>query len=354
MFFILSGVLIFLYLGTINLRNKKLQSPMFLLAFMWMLYWANLTSADYDNYSRAYEMVSVSGRAFDWSQFGFIIIFRIFTSIGLTYNQTLAILSFVGLSLIWSTINRFSPKPQFATVLYFIYPFLLDIVQVKHFLAMSIVIYCIRFLLCEKNSWRFLLGVIIASSIHIISLIYIPFIFIRKIKHRTLFQLILVYLIIMIPLSYTGFFRILATLFVAEERIGGYFDNRARLGFFIQFFIQGLFFITIHFSRSFLIKNNKNSSYVECIYRLNLYLFVLFPLYVINMTFSRGFRIILIPNYIVYSIVLATIKPKGRTLVIIICLSIVVLMFLYRIYIPHKYSVLVPILSENMIVKYFS
>jgi hypothetical protein len=353
MFYILSGVMIIGYLASSLLRNQSSRYPILLLSCMWVLYWANQTSADYLNYSNLFDLVSITNEGYSTSQVGLVLLFRFLSLFKLNYAQALAILSFLGLSLIWSTIRLYSPKPQFVLILYYIYPFLLDVVQVKHFLAMSIILFSLRYLDMEKGFWKYLVGIVVASFFHIISLVYLPFVFFRRIKYKSLFYFILIYIIITIPLAYTSIFEMIATSIVSDKRIAGYFDNRARLGFFIQFFIQGIFLLTVHASRNFLMLKNRSSSFVDLVYRLNLYLIILFPLYVINMTFTRGFQILLLPNYIVYSIVLATMKPKGRFLLITVFLIIVVLMFIYNIYIPHKYTVLIPILSENMIVNNF-
>lgn len=99
--------------------------------------------------------------------------------------------------------------------------------------------------------------------------------------------------------------------------------------------------------------NNKKLYFVDLVYMLNLYILILFPLYVINMNFSRAFQMLLIPNYIVYSIVYKTMRSKGRPLLLIIFIAIAVLMFVYNIYLPNKESVLIPIFSENIVVNYF-
>lgn len=320
---------------------------------MWVLFWSNQASADYENYFRMYELVSTTGKAYATSQFGLTALFKIFYSFGLSYNQTLAVLSFVGFVLIWSTVRAYSPKPQLVLLLYFIYPFLLNVVQIKQFLAMCLTIYGFKSLESEETTWKYMFCIVLASSIHMISAIFLPFLFIRKVKHEKLFQLLIIYLLISIPLAYTNFFRILATFIVSEARIGIYFDNRAKLGFFIMFIIQGFFLFSIYLSKNFLINKNENLRFVNLVYMLNLYILILFPLYVINMTFSRAFQMLLIPNYIVYSIVYKTMKSKGKPLLLIIFIGIAVLMFLYNIFFLNKESVLIPIFSENMVVNYF-
>ena len=152
MTYLVSGILLFInFIASILKGRGKIFSCM-LLFFMWVLFWGNFDNADYLNYKNLYDYVSYSGTGYSTSQIGLVLIMKLASRIGFEYHHFLMLLSLVGIYLISHTVNRYTDKPQFVFLLYCVYPFLLDIVQVKHFLAMSIIVYSFKYLEHEGTS----------------------------------------------------------------------------------------------------------------------------------------------------------------------------------------------------------
>lgn len=351
MTYLVSGLLLLINLTSSILKGREKIFSFMLLVFMWVLFWANYNNADYLNYKNLYDYVNYTGVGYSTSQFGFVFIMKFASRLGLEYHHFLMIFSLIGLYLISDTVKRYTDKPQLVYLVYFIYPFLLDIVQVKHFLAMSIIVYCFRYLEYEGNlnNIKYLLGILMAVSIHTISIIFIPILFIKNIKISKMYILIIMVLAIGIPLAYTNFFQIYAYRFLDIQRIEAYFLNRARYGFLIQFFIQGVIFLLVYYSKVILEKRKESNKFVELVYRTNLYLIILFPLYIINGTFERGFRIIMILNYIVFSKLYSTSKKNNKGVVLFIIMIFVFALFFYFIFIPYGDTVFFPIFENNLI-----
>src|SRR5665648_248918 len=149
---------------------------MFLLTLMWILYGWNTGNADFINYNIEYNLNAVS--SINYSQeIGFQLLCKLFYALGLEYNKFLIVISIVGLVLITSTVIRYTKNVAFVLAMYFLFPFMDDVVQVRNFLAMSIIIFALRFLI-EKKKWsrtKYIIFVMIAFTFHYIALFYFLF-----------------------------------------------------------------------------------------------------------------------------------------------------------------------------------
>lgn len=353
MTYLISGILLFLNSISSLLKYKGSILKALLLVMMWILFWGNYYNADYFNYELLYNYISNTGEGFETTQLGFSLIMKITSGIGLEYYQFLMAISLLGLYLIASTVKRYTSKPQLVYVLYFIYPFLLDIVQVRHFIAMSIIVFSFRYLVEDRrlNNLRFVLGTLIACSIHYISIIFLPLLLIKRMKTKRLYTLIFIILVVGIPLAYSNIFLILASYIAPIQKLEEYFLNRARYGFVIQYFIQGGILFLVYYSRRFLEKRKGSNAFVDLIYKTNIYLLILFPLYIINGTFERGFRMIMIPNFILFSLVFIKIKRNEKIMILFFLLLFVIALFVFYIFSSYKYTVFFPIFENNLILE---
>jgi len=324
-----------------------------LLVMMWLLFWGNFSNADYLNYLRRYEYILQTGKFPGSGEFGYNLIMKIASGFRFEYYQFLMFVSFLGLFLITSAVKRYTCKPQLVYALYFIYPFLLDIVQVRHFLAMSIIIFCFRYLEKDgiRNDIKFIFGILVAFSIQYISIIFLPLVIIKRLKIKQLYTIIFIFLVVGIPLAYTNIFQIIASYLVPFQHVEHYFLNRARFGFVIAFSIQSIVFIMVYCSKKFLEKYESKNKLISMIYKTNIYLFILFPLYIINGTFGRAFRMIMIPNYVLFSMVFSKINRKEKVPFLTILLIFVVASFMWYIFIPSRYTVFFPIFEKNLLLQ---
>lgn len=160
---------------TISLRHVTYAQLIYFFLFivLLVLFAGNTSNPDYFEYSARYEAAIKS------SNTGYLLylVGFVFKKIGFSFQMFRFFEAFVGLLLLTKTIKRYSDKPAFTLVCYFIYPFLLDVVQVGNFLAYTIVLYCLRYLEEKslKNGVKYTVGIIIASQFHILSFIYLIF-----------------------------------------------------------------------------------------------------------------------------------------------------------------------------------
>ena len=332
-------------------KNIKLLA-LLMITLMWVLYWGSVENADSKNYLLLYNHVLETGRGFFSSELGFVSLIKLAQYFGLDYNQFLMIVSFSGLLLIYRTTSQFFGTDTYIWTLYFIYPFLFDIVQVRHFLAMSVVIYSMGNLLKGKRL-NYVLGILIAFSLQFSSIFFLPFVFVYKMRVRSIWLLSIVIISIGMFFINTSYFQNILGFFININKLTQYFDNRANWGFFVQWIIQLMYLLPIYWIYKKLYKNNIYPVVVEMIYKINIYILMMFPVYMINMTSTRIFRMILILNYIVYAIGFLNLKKNQKYFLFVYILVLTLGMFVYNIVFLSSETVFYPIFHKNLILNSF-
>lgn len=163
---------IFLTIIAFIRRNSNIVYYMLMLLLI-LLMFGNTYNADMNLYIINYENILESSYKGEF-EIGYQLLAKISANLGLSYRQFLLIISILGLGLISSTIKLFTHRISYVLGLYFIYPFIWDVVQIRNFLAMSIIIYGMRYLISEnKNYYKYIVCVLIASTVHMSSLFYL-------------------------------------------------------------------------------------------------------------------------------------------------------------------------------------
>lgn len=346
--YILSMFFIFMHIS-LTLINKNIKYLIFLmLILMWVLYWGSTNNADSDNYLLLYEHVKNVGEGFLTTEIGFLGLVKLSVFFDLSYNQFLLIISFLALSLIYVTIKQYTNNVQYILSLYFIYPFLLDIVQVRHFLAMSIVVYSMNYLEKGKN-FRYIIGILMAFSIQFSSIVFLPFLIIQKMKIRQIWIISIIVIIAGMFFVNTSYIVDIVTLIVSMEKVNSYLSNRAKFGYLVQWAIQILYMIPVYIIYKKLYNNNLNEKIIEIVYKINIYILIMFPIYTINLTSSRVFRMTLILNYIVYAIGFLRLNNKYKYTLFFYILLLTIGMFSIDIFFMRYTEVLYPIFNKNTI-----
>ncbi|MBT1173159.1 EpsG family protein [Bifidobacterium sp. MA2] len=108
---------------------------------------------------------------------GYYLLMKVFSGSGIPFATYKQIIAAIELSLIGSTILKLATNTNVVLALYILYPFCMDVVQMRYTLALSIVIFSFRFLLDNKNKIRnsilFAILIIVASLFHSLSIFYI-------------------------------------------------------------------------------------------------------------------------------------------------------------------------------------
>lgn len=184
-------VLLILYLLVVAIclisgRSKILFVISFL--FAWLLIAGNYDNADYNQYLIRYERgmeVIVD--------FGFSALCTLFSDLGYDYQTFKAIVSFFCLLLVYSSISKLCKTPSKGAAFFLIFPFIVDITQFRNFVSYSFVFFAVPYLFKDgfKNTIKYVIIVLAASTIHTTSLFYLLFILTRyRLKKWHVFALI--------------------------------------------------------------------------------------------------------------------------------------------------------------------
>ena len=247
------------------------------IAFMWIIISLNYNNPDYNNYLRIYNNPEII------SDFGFSVLCKAFNGLHLSYNCMLGFISSICLLLLYKTFKRMSDKVALVTMLYMLYPFFADAIQIRNFIAMSIVLYAMKFINNrheKKDLILYIIFVLLASSFHILALVYLALPIINKfsIKLNILFGVLGSMLIL-------GLIRIVGIYF---PRMDEYNDEVV----FWKAFIYMLPFIVLFAVGEGLYLNNKRLEYSmnRFFVKSQIYLFMYNILLFVNLNYHRIFR----------------------------------------------------------------
>lgn len=169
MVYIISLILILLALVK---KNSKIVFYMIFVLLI-ILLGGNTDNPDRFSYMNTYTSIA-NGMFVAGYEFGFQMLCKIGSLLGLTYDQFLFIIAFIGVGLIVRTIKLYTSNISYVLALYFIYPFVWDVVQIRNFLAMSIIVFGSKYIISYKKEYfKYIICVLIASTIHSSSIIYL-------------------------------------------------------------------------------------------------------------------------------------------------------------------------------------
>lgn len=298
------------------------------------------------------------------TEIGFQFLMFAANKIGLSFNMFRLGVAIFGYAIIYKVLARFTRKVNYVLALYVIYPFLNDVIQIRNFLAMSIVVLAISCLVNEgtKAMLKYCVLISFASLIHISSIFYFLLLLARVFSTKTLAKIVLLGSVLIIPLSYTDFYPRVASLVTSNDKILGYFTRRTTTGMILIFFVLAFFFLTYYLifrayarntSRDFREVSNRGLSFdsfdrlSKTIYSINILLLLTAPLLIYNFNFIRFYRNILVINYAVIVEIIFRQKDYRRgfeySLVALFFVGFLFVLF----YAMHAETQIYPVLGEN-------
>lgn len=210
-------------LGICSLFKKKSKYLFgFIFLYAWIIFGLNFNNPDYFNYKAVY-----NGNSYILDEPIYLMLCSFFSWLNMDYQVFVILLSLFGLGLIAKTIIDYSPYPNLVFCLYLIYPFCIDVVQVRSFLACSIVIYAIRFIIDyrlthKKNNIVWFAGcILLATGFHYSAILYsvLGIQFFEPKKHRFMIYVVVPILFVFFTMNISNFLSIIT------ELIGSYKAN---------------------------------------------------------------------------------------------------------------------------------
>lgn len=291
---------------------------MILLVFLAFLAIRDNDNPDYINYFNLYLDPDIS------NEVGYAVLEKIAKSIGLNYTWFRGSVICCSFLFIWIGINRIDTNRNLIFALYAIFPFVFDAIQLRNLLASSIVIMVLPSLLSgrKKDIIKYVLGVFVATSIHVLAIVYIIFIFVpfreESILKKRFIQLLFVCSIIFVILcrlssKLYNFLVVQLYSYAGEFRAAHYTRSKVNLGFLIYIVLELLYIIVAYLTKRN-IKNKANCNMingeqeigdgcydsVNFILYLNMALSCYFPLFLLNTLFYRIYRNMALINYTLF------------------------------------------------------
>lgn len=352
----------------ITLKRSKMVFYL-LLIWMWILYGWNTNNSDYYNYVFAYDNAEYL-MGINFYEVGYRWIVYTGKLLGLSYQQFLILVSGIGLSLISSTIKKYSKTPAFVLVLYLISTFFTNVVQVRSFLAVAVIIYAIRYLVDggKRGIITYVIFTFIATSIHFSALFYILFVFCQIINKRVLIIVTLSITVFSYFISTSGLVQSIVLSLTDIDKVAIWVSGRNLNSYVFNGLIQVIsLYVLTRFNKinnrekvynhdnyningKLLINKDK---YMKTVYEINWIMLVSTVLYVFDGTFVRIFTGIIPLNLIFLSNMLyrprsnkvISVKTLKRSFVLIIYALVIFAITVLR----YAEYTLIPIMKYNIL-----
>lgn len=199
-----------------------------LLIWLWVLYAFSSQNADYEMYKNLYKEYGTQPIQFG-AYFLFNLSCKLFYNLHISYHGFLAIYSAIGLAIIGYTINKYCKEKNPALAMYMIFPFVFDVIQLKNFMAMAIIIFAIHYIIDAneenqiKNYIMYLILNIVAIGFHTFAALCIPFVVFGKMTEKKLNIVYGIFIFIIFILVVTKLFIPILGLVLPQEKITAYF-----------------------------------------------------------------------------------------------------------------------------------
>lgn len=180
----------------IRKENIRFSFYILIVIFIWMIFAFNTDNADYIIYKNWYDITSVSGLTHRF-EIGYSLLMVLGTKLGLSYQEFLMFFSAIGLFLIAYSIYDYCDSPCVAIILYFVYPFFFDVVQIRNFMAEAIIFFSIRFLknYSIKNILAYISLCLLSMSFHTASIFYLLFILAYLKDYQKIVKIVILFII---------------------------------------------------------------------------------------------------------------------------------------------------------------
>lgn len=277
----------------------------------------NYSFPDYINYYNAYETVGSLGvNGYNQMEIGFRVLCLLFSKLGLAYDQFYLVLVIFSLFLIFRTISFFSEKKSFVLLMYIIFPFLLDLVQIRYLLASSLILYATKYLTTKfkrRYIFVYLIFNIIAITIQVTTAYYLVFVLAKFFNQKNVIKVSAVGMIIVAILS--GKLGTLLTNNVLTSHYVAYVGNTIRpVGALSIMFLMLLNLISLYKFTSRFADDRKN--FGALILRLNTLVLPIMPLFFINTDIFRISRSLLLLNNCIFLNSIVNFQKKDSELLV--------------------------------------
>lgn len=219
-----------LYIIAVNFfqKHKRGIQTFLLLLFMALISAGCYSCSDYGNYYNGY--YKLVEQPFEK---GFLLLCDLFGKTGMSFELFHGLFYVAFLVVLYMTLRHYTKNRFEILFLYLLYPFMWDIVQMRHAAAFLIMFVAFQYLLVPGwiNDVKYAILIGIASMFHTVAVWYFLFLPAKHIKHKKkLIICVVVITFIGCACAYSGLLESVLSALISRYRTERYFQSRAHLG----------------------------------------------------------------------------------------------------------------------------
>lgn len=198
-----------------------------LVSYCFILMAFNTFNADFINYNAMYVAMGEGTYTGKIREVGYAFFVVVANELGWSYQEFLIFFAGICSLLLLKIVLDYCEYPNPVLSMTLVYPLLINIIQLRFFLAFLIVLYSIRFLFQPSacNSLKYFCGIAVAATFHLSSLLYLILclLLIKSKRRLVLFGLIIIILSIALSPWLYGIFDSLSADKLSEYSENNYF-----------------------------------------------------------------------------------------------------------------------------------
>ena len=316
-FYILAG------LNIISGIKKKRSNALYVVALfvVFVLMTFNYRGPDIGAYIKTYNSVGnahnvKSAHESTYMEYGYTFLMFCANRIGLDFFAFRIILTFVCLSFFVSTVRYYKVNPNFIIGLYMVYLFFFDTIQIRNCISQFIILFATRYLFSKTklSIVKYIACVAIASSIHVLALVYLSLLLVRLTRSRSFYQCVCVLaaaLFVVCVLIRPLLPQILSYISKLLNRGESYLHSELRFSYLAVMGLHVVGLLPLYvYGRN--ICDTQARRRINTILYIEIIMGVFLPFAFINSNFNRIFRNILILDTIGLTLLYENTKSRTR------------------------------------------
>ena len=294
-------------------------------------------------------------------EFGYILLMKIGSIFTQDFYTFRSIIIGILLLFLFKTIRKWAPSPHYVIALFCSYLVILSAIQFRYFIALVIFLIGLNILLFSNYRFKkmiFSYFILIASTIHLSFLLYFVFLLISKIsrgsnKEKIIASLTFVFcfIIFLNNNQIPGLSQVLGLIDNYKAQV--YLNQTTNYGFIYPFILHLSSILLSFWALKLTIKSQDNEAIplVKNVYKINLLVVLFFPFFMLQLTFYRLARNILLVNYLIFSQIIISKKihyTKRYLFAFLVWNSVVLWVFIDLIITTPFDGLLAPFFTENI------
>ncbi|MFD0898441.1 EpsG family protein [Loigolactobacillus binensis] len=289
---------------------------------------------------------------------GYQVLTRLGPMLGLNYQQFRLILTAIFMIVLYRGVQKLTPHTAGFMAFYFCYPFFLDLIQLRNFMMMALLVYASHFLLEKtyRNLALFTLFVLLGASLQVLGLLYLLVIPLYYFDAHNLWKIglltvvFLLSVVVMVPVFSQMMLAVLSSLHL--NHLSLYFVQKVRLGY-IPFWIFSMFDLAfMYYSYQYLAERQlltaRKRRIIWLVFTFTVVGVLTMPLYTFEFSFARALRDVLPFMVIGYLVTLDALPRRHYLRWLYIGLFITYMLALvYFEMVPLLQDTIIPAFSHN-------